>query len=163
MRDEREWFCECIRDCQDSLYALAYGILQNTEDAKDAVQDTIWKAYDHLDTLKSRGKFRPWIMQIQANTAYEICRRRRDLACFDEQWETAAQEAAVDVHTRLTLWDAVQKLAPAYRDVVILFYYEGFSVKRIAGITGRRQDAVKKQLSRARDQLRELLEEEVSG
>ena len=56
--------------------------------------------------------------------------------------------------------DAVMKLPEKYRDVIHLFYFEGYSVKEISDITGQKVNAVKTQLSRARNQLKNILKGE---
>ena len=157
MQDEKAWFCHNIHTYQRSMYTLAYSILQNNEDAKDAVQDCIWKAYDHLDTLKNKAKFKPWVMKILANTAYDIYRRRRDMLCLNDQWDIPSPNESVDINTKLSLWDAVQSLRMPYREVVVLFYYEDFSIKEISKMMDSAPNAVKQQLSRARRQLKAKL------
>lgn len=158
MHNEKEWFTESVLNCQTGLYNLAFGILKNEEDAKDAIQDTLYKAYDKLDSLKNTKKFKPWIMKILTNSAYEILRKRKDTVCIDEQFSIAAPEET-DVNIKLTLWDAVQLLELQNRTVIVLFYYEDLSIKEISRITDLKPDAVKKRLSRARGQLKYLLEE----
>ena len=157
MQDDKAWFCDEIRNCQNSLYAFAYSILQNEEDAEDAIQDSIWKAYNNLDSLKNVKKFKPWIMKILANTAYDMLRHRRDFQNIDERYDVAEAAGGVDIDMKMSLWDAVGKLKAPYREVVVLFYYERFSIREIGEITGSSSDAVKKQLSRAREKLREML------
>lgn len=59
-----------------------------------------------------------------------------------------------------TVVDAVMKLPEKYRDVIHLFYFEGYSIKEISDITGQKVNAVKTQLSRARNQLKNILKGE---
>ena len=61
------------------------------------------------------------------------------------------------------LREAVNSLKQPYRTVVVLFYYENLSVSKIAQITNTNVVAVKKQLSRARKMLREILKEDFNG
>lgn len=64
---------------------------------------------------------------------------------------------------KLALHDAVAQLQTPYRTVVVLFYFENLSVSEIAKITGTNTAAVKKQLSRARKMLREILQEDFTN
>ena len=68
-----------------------------------------------------------------------------------------------DISARLTVREAVNSLKQPYRTVVVLFYYENLSVSKIAQITSTNMPAVKKQLSRARKMLREILKEDFNG
>ena len=82
---EKEYFCECVRQSEGSMYTLAIGILKNEADAADVMQDAILKAYCNLDQLKDRNKFRPWILSIVHNTAIEYIRKRKDIVDLEEQ------------------------------------------------------------------------------
>jgi len=62
-----------------------------------------------------------------------------------------------DIDSNLTLWNAVQKLNQPYRTTITLFYYEDMSIKEISKITGTNVDAVKKQLSRGREKIKEVI------
>ena len=64
MKDEREFFCACIRQHEKSMYALAFGILKNEDDAADIMQEAILKAYCNMDNLRDRKKFKSWILSI---------------------------------------------------------------------------------------------------
>lgn len=161
MQDEKAWFTQAALQHQNSLYLLAFSILKNEEDAKDAVQDALIQAYRNLDSLRDKGKFKPWIMKILTNCAYAILRKKCPTEQIEEQWSLAAEEEKVDIPTRLSLWEAVQFLPLPYRTVVTLYYYENLSIREIGKITDSRPDAVKKRLSRAREQLKQILPKEV--
>lgn len=160
MLNEKESFCDCIRECEHAMYALAYSILKNDFDAADVMQDAILKAYCNLNQLKDWNKFRPWILSIIHNTAIEYIRKRKDTADIEEHGEVASKESAVDAATKLTVWEAVQKLKFPYQSVIILFYYEEYSVRQIAEVTHTSVIAVKQQLSRGRKMLAKLLNKE---
>ena len=160
MKDEKEYFCECIRECEKGMYTLAFGILKNEEDAADVLQDAILKAYCNLDALRDRKKFRSWMLSIVHNTAIEFLKKQRPTVDIEEQWELAEPEAAVDTAARLTLWEAVEKLKLPYRTVIILFYYQDCSVRQISAITETSESAVRQQLTRGRKLLAQLLNRE---
>ncbi len=160
MTDEREYFCECIRECEKGMYALAFGILKNEEDAADIMQESIIKAYCNLDALRDKKKFRPWIMSIVHNTAIEFIKKKKPMVDIESQWDLSEEDPCVDAETKLTVWEAVQKLKLPYRTIVILFYYENCSVRQIANITSASEPAVRQQLLRARKMLAKLLDKE---
>lgn len=157
---EKEYFCECVRMCEVSMYTLAMGILKNEVDAADVMQDAILKAYCNLDQLKDRSKFRPWILSIVHNRAIEYIRKRKDTVVLEEQDQLASPDSSVDLATKLTVREAIQKLKLPYRTVIILFYYEDFSIRQIAEITQTSVAAIKQQLSRGRKMLAQLLHKE---
>ena len=142
------------------MYTLAIGILKNEADAADVMQDAILKAYCNLDQLKDRNKFRPWILSIVHNTAIEYIRKRKDIVDLEEQDQLASPEPAVDTATKLTVREAIQELKLPYRTVIILFYYEDYSVRQIAEVMNASVIAIKQQLSRGRKMLAQLLHKE---
>lgn len=157
MPNEKDWFCRNVRQCQNGLYHLAISILKNESDAQDAIQETLLKAYDHLNDLKQKNKFKPWLMRILINTAYEMLRKRKNTEEISEWTEPPADSP--DLNTRITLWDTVQSLPAGYRTVIVLYYYENLTVKEIGKITDLTPDTVKKRLSRARERLKAALKE----
>ena len=157
---EKEYFTEQIRACEEKMYLLAVGIVRNEADAADVMQDAILKAYCNLQQLENRRKFQPWILSIVHNTAIEFLRRRRDTVDLDSRFDLAAPPRGVDTATRLTLWAAVQQLNQPYRSVIILYYYENYSVQQIAQVTSATAVTVRQQLSRGRKMLSQLLSKE---
>lgn len=157
---DKDYFCECIRQYENSMYKLAMGILKNEPDAEDAMQDAILKAYSNLDQLKDRSKFRPWILSIVHNCSIECIRKRKNMADIDEELWIAAPEPTVDIAAKIAIWEAVQKLKMPFRTVIILFYYEDCSIIQIAEITNTNVNSVKTRLLRGRKMLAQLLSRE---
>ena len=158
--DIKEEFCENIRTCQNSMYALAYSILKNEQDAADAISESILKAYMNINQLKNNRSFKPWILKIVHNTSIEMLRKKHPTLDLEEQYDLADESSSHDLSTKLVLRQAVDNLNQPYRTVVILFYYEGMSLIEISRVTGDSVTAVKKQLSRARTMIRESLNKE---
>lgn len=155
MLNLKNWFCDNIKNLENGMYRLSYSILKNEEDAKDAVQEAIYNAYKNLETLKDKRKFKSWIYKIVANTSFEILRNKKNY--IDIEQENIPAEK-IDIDTNLTLWKAVQELEQPYRTTITLFYYEDMSIKEISEITGSKVDAIKKQLSRGRDKIKEVID-----
>lgn len=155
MLNLKNWFCDNIKNLENGMYRLSYSILKNEEDAKDAVQEAIYNAYKNLETLKDKRKFKSWIYKIVANTSFEILKNKKNY--IDIEQENIPAEK-IDIDTNLTLWKAVQGLEQPYRTTITLFYYEDMSIKEISEITGSKVDAIKKQLSRGRDKIKEVID-----
>lgn len=155
MLNLKNWFCDNIKNLENGMYRLSYSILKNEEDAQDAVQEAIYNAYKNLETLKDKRKFKSWIYKIVTNTSLEILRNKKNY--IDIEQENIPAEK-IDIDTNLTLWKAVQGLEQPYRTTITLFYYEDMSIKEISEITGSKVDAIKKQLSRGRDKIKEVID-----
>lgn len=153
--ETQQWFCEQVCACEAGLYRLAIGLLQKQQDAEDAIQEALCSAYEKLDKLREREKFRPWLMKILTNTAYDILRRRRPTVALEDAEPWVAEPFEDKFH----LWQAVQKLPGDYRAVVILFYYEDMDIRQISDAMGVGEGTVKSRLFRARQRLKALLAE----
>lgn len=152
--DQKEWFCKNIKSLENGMYRLSYSILKNEADAQDAVQEAIYKSYKNLDNLKDKRKFKPWIYKIVTNTSFEILKNTKNYLDIEEE---NIQAEKIDIETNLTLWETVQNLSQPYRTVITLFYYEDMSIKEISKITGNSTDTIKKQLSRGREKIKEVI------
>lgn len=150
---DHETFCRYVREYMPGLYRLAYAVLNNREDAEDAVSESILTAYEKLHTLRRPECFRAWIMQITANEAKKIYAKNKRTAPTDNV-EAYMPEFYDEYHE---LWDIVVKMEVIYREVVILFYYEQLSVKEIGRVLHIPEGTVKSRLSRAKKQLKKEL------
>ncbi|MDD6146157.1 MAG: sigma-70 family RNA polymerase sigma factor [Oscillospiraceae bacterium] len=158
---EKEEFCENIRNCEGSMYFLARSIVRNDADAAEVISESVYRAYKSLSSLKSRESFKAWILRIVHNTAVEMVRKNAKIIPMEEiSPSAAAEDTAPTADSRLSVRKAVESLRQPYRTVVTLFYYDNLSVSEIAKITGSSLASVKKQLSRAREMLRESLKED---
>ena len=142
------------------MYYLANSIVNNKEDASDVVNESILKAYEKLEQLKDEGLFKTWILRIVHNTAIEMIRKNKKLIDIEEVNNVLEVEESNDIETRLSLRDAINQLKQPYKEVIILYYYEDLSTEKISQITNTNILTVRKQLSRARKQLKDLLKEE---
>ena len=155
---DKETFCAGIVDCQETMFRAAKAILQNDQDAEDAVQEAICTAFARRDSLREMDKFRPWVLRILTNKCYDACRKRRNTVDLEAAGEGPAA-TGLDTAERLSLWQAVMSLSDDLRATVTLFYYDGMSVREIGGILGISEAAVKTRLRRGRERLRLLLDE----
>ena len=162
MTDKNE-FCENIRLYEKSMYSLAFSIVKNNADAAEVISESILRAYKNIQTLKKADSFKPWILRIIHNTAVEMIRKNSKIIPMEETPDIPDDSPENDITIRLSVREAVNSLKQPYRTVVILFYYENLSVSKIAQITSTNIGTVKKQLSRARKMLREILKEDFNG
>lgn len=147
-----------IERYQRSLYAAAFNICRNSEDANDAVQDTFIQYYTSGKEFRDEEHLKAWLLRVAVNRAKDITRSfwRRNKISIEEY----AEEIPFENQEDRELFEAVMKLPEKYRDVIHLYYYEELSVKEIAGILGASQGSVKMRLSRGRSFLRDVFKEE---
>lgn len=156
----KEEFCENIRLCEKAMYHLAFSLMGNDADAGDVISESIYRAYKNLNTLKQKSAFKAWILQIVHNTAVETIRKNSKIIPLEEFQSTTIYNEECDITTRITVQEAIKNLKQPYQTVIILYYYENLSIIDISRITNTSIVSVKKQLSRARKMLLEVLKED---
>lgn len=152
---EQEIFERNIREYAPNMYRLALAMLHNRQDAEDAVSEAVLMAYEKRHTLRDRNRFKPWIMQIVANEARRIYGKNRRITPMEDM-EAYMPSFRDENHE---LWDVVMQLEAAHREVIMLYFYERFSIKEIGRILHVPEGTVKSRLSRAKKALKEMLEE----
>ena len=115
-----------------------------------------WKAYGGL---KSSAALRPWLIRITVNCAREQRRKNSRVTTVPGD-ELELMAGAAPETPASGLWEAVCRLPADSRAVVTLFYYEDMTEAEIAKTLGIAKGTVKSRLSRARNRLKTLLEEE---
>lgn len=138
---------------KQSMYRLALGILGNQQDAEDAISETIIKAYENLASLRNNSKFKSWIMTILVNVSKNMLTKKNRILLVDDitVFEGTVKDSQNDI------WDSIMALDELHRQIIILYYYDGFSTKEIARILELPKGTVKSRLSRGREKLKVLL------
>ena len=151
----------------ESAFNLARWYVRNDEDAKDLVQEALLRAFRAFDRFEGIDG-RSWLFTIIRNLYFSsVTRKVPDSAVFDEQIHGSG-ESSSDPEVLLLrsaemqlVWNAIEKLAPEFREVLVLRELEGLSYKEIAGITESPLGTVMSRLSRARDHIRQCLGTEI--
>ena len=150
---KKEEFERLVIENQLSMYRFAMSILKNSNDAEDAVSETVLTAYEHLSSLKKSDSFKAWMMTILVNVSKKMLRKKKRVVLYDDLglFEKSTDEGSCE------MWEAVLTLNAKYAKVVILYYYEGFSTREIARILHIPEGTVKSRLSRARSKLQQII------
>ena len=137
----------------DLILRLSYTYLKSAQDGEDICQTVLLKLLTGEEDFESPGHEKAWVIRATVNACKDELRAfRRRAVPLEEAGETPAPEPP-----RSDVLDAVMGLPQKYREAIYLFYYEGYSAKEIAALTGRSEAAVCAHLSRGRKKLRELL------
>ena len=144
-------FSSLIRMNTQSMYKIAWAYLKNDEDVADAIQETILKCYEKLDTLKNDSYFKTWMIRILINNCNEMLRHKgRVFPTVEMEEGTFEEPGYVDCEWKEILTSLDEK----YQIVILLYYSKALSVKEIAALLDVSQNTVLTRLSRARKQLR---------
>jgi RNA polymerase sigma-70 factor, ECF subfamily len=156
-KGDKDAFTRIITNNEGLLYRISKNILKNDIDCADAIQETILKCYASIELLKKPVYFRTWLVKILLNECYNILRYKKRVLPTKELYnEPATDRIDKDYHD---LKSHIDNLDADHQNIIILFYYEEFSIKEIAEILDIKEGTVKSRLARARNKLALLLNE----
>ncbi len=149
---------------QEAVFRLALAILDDPQEAEEAVQDAFVKALNALDSYRGEASFRTWLFAIAVN----LCRRRlkkrrlRDLLVHNLQsllrlpgaGPAHPEEIVIQREAQGALWGAVGALGEKHRLPVLLFYEHELPVAEIARVLDLPIGTVLSRLHSAREKLR---------
>jgi len=145
----------------DSVFTLAYRMVYDRHLAEDVVQDTFISAMANLHTWKGDGPIAAWLYRIGYRSAIAHLRKRRETP-IDDDTLSRSLPPVTDTPERLvianelaaTIDNAIFRLPPLLRAVLVLRDVEELSTKDVATVLDLSQSAVKMRLARARKALR---------
>ena len=154
----REPVQELIGLYQNNIYAAAFSICKNAQDAEDVVQETFIQYHMSKNQFESQQHIRAWLIRVAINKAKNVNHTfwRKNKVPLEEYMETLAFETPKSQN----LFETVMKLPEKYRTAIHLFYYEELSIGEIAAVTNAKASTVRTRLTRARRQLGKILKKE---
>src|SRR5256884_6232305 len=154
---DRDAFEMIIRTHSRALFAIAYGILQNREEAEDAVQDALVKAWKTRWRVRDPEKFPAWLATIARHRAHDVFRRRRTVPLSQEIIETDDSEATDTTAIDQRLHSALASLPELHRAALTLRYFEEMDYRTIENSLGLTNGALRGILGRALTSMRKQL------
>ena len=157
---DREAFEMIIRTHSRTLFAIAYGILQNREEAEDVVQDALVKAWKTRWRVRDPEKFPAWLATIARHRAHDIFRKRRTVplsTALDEVIEPSSVAEPNGSELDQQLRSALAALPELHRAALTLRYFEEMDYRSIENILGLSNGALRGILGRALASMRKQL------
>lgn len=156
MRDMSEAdFDAALAQYGDTVYRLAFAYTRNRADADDVFQEVFLRYFRRAPAFETEEHRKAWLLRVTINRA-KSC-----LSCRVLHGPPQAEGAVpFSAPASMELHEALSKLAPKYRTVIHLFYYEGYTAEEIGALLHRKPSTVRTQLTRARSRLADLLRDE---
>lgn len=172
LRGRTAAFGELVRRYQDRLYNTVYRLVDNAEDAQDVVQEAFLSAYQALDSFKGDSLFYTWLYRIAFNTAVSLKRKQKAVLRLevgrpdgsgvgeplDGSEESRPGFALERAERGRRVQDALNRLAPDHRAVLVLKDMDGMKYEEMAQALNVPIGTIRSRLHRARLELRLLLE-----
>jgi len=161
-------YSELVKRHSTLAFRTAYRITQNKQDAEDAMQDSLFRAFHRINSFDGRSAFATWLTRIAINTSLMILRKRRKYASTslddDEEIDLQIADPApspelllVRLERNVAVRDAVRRLSPVLRSSIEARYWKEMSTHDAAAVNGVTVAAAKSRQLRGRRQLRTML------
>lgn len=152
---------ELYRKYHKEVYLYAYSLCKDHHSAQDLTSDTFFKAYLSIDEV---SYIKYWLFRVCRNLYLDSIRKQREYSREDisdkvQSPEVDILDQIIETEEKRQIYDLVIRLSDSYREILILYYYCGFSVKDISSNHSISESSVKTTLYRARKKLRRELEE----
>jgi RNA polymerase sigma-70 factor (ECF subfamily) len=165
LQGDEQAFRRIVTEFQSRIYTLCFRLMNNDEDARDAVQETFLKVWLNLHKYQNDKSFQSWIYKIAANQCLDMLRKRKKMShslvedntliqilSEDDVEKQFMQKELGNIIIQLT-----EKLSPKEKIVFVLSEIEGLDVNEITEITGLSAAKIKSNLYLARQNIRNKL------
>lgn len=146
MRPTEQELTRLLKANQEKYYRMAYTYVKNREDALDIVHDAIVKALQKVHQVNNPMYLETWFCRILINQSLSFVRRRKNTLNLEEVKPISREE---DWTGRVSLYDAIDRLPPKLKTVILLRFFEDRSFEEIARITALKESTVKARVYKA--------------
>ncbi|MBT2682144.1 sigma-70 family RNA polymerase sigma factor [Bacillus sp. ISL-37] len=149
------------------ILQLTFSYVKNKQIAEDLTQEIFVKCYKSLHTYSGKSKFRTWLWRIASNHCKDYLKSWYNKNVFTTDYQLIYDSMQSDSVEQTVIQDeedgqlatAVMELPVNYREVIYLFYFEEMTIKEISAVTEVKENTIKTRLKRAKELLKERLEE----
>ena len=143
------------RLCREAYIRCKY-----EEDVKEIVQETIYKAYRNIRSLKEPQYFKTWLSRILINVANDYL-RNKGMVDLELDETSYVKEVVIEdkIEIKIDLYNAIDELEDKYKDAVILRYIDDLKIEDISKILDRPVNTIKTHLRKALKDMKKMLKE----
>ena len=147
-------YAQVIETFGNLVYRLCFVYLKNKQDADDAYQDVFVKLIEKKPVIKDDSHLKAWLITVTTNHCKNILRFQKFHRSEEIDYDCFPASKTKDDQI-ITL---VMDLPLKYRNVLFLYYYEGYSTKEIATLLKSNEATIRTHLKRGKETLRKLIE-----
>lgn len=170
---EKQLFGQLVEKYYDDVFRYCYYQTGNEHTAYDCTQETFCHLMRFLENYRERNQFKSYLIRIALNVCKDYFRRNSSRISREvsyDQWteETgpgdsptsplpSARGPEQEALLRLSVREGLMHLSESQREVIILYYYQGYKLREIAGLTGVPLSTVKTRLYAGTEKLKDYL------
>lgn len=152
-----EAFGLLIKSEKEYLYKMAYLYVKNEDEALEVLQETACRGFVSIGKLKKHEFFKTWITRILINSAADYIKKKSNVVPLEENVIEGKENAGVE--EKIDLYSAIDLLRDNYKTVIIMKYFNDMKIAEISEIINVPEGTVKTYLSRAKNELKDILKE----
>lgn len=143
-----------VQKYSSMVLQIAYQYSFNKSEAEDITQEVFIKLYNNIKKIKNEEHIKAWLIRVTINLSIDYNRNywNKNTTSLDDNYKYFDEETK-DVFNEL------KKLTPEYRNIIYLYYYQGYKISEISEILSMNQNTVSSYLNRARKELKHILEQ----
>ena len=149
-------FVVLLTKAQFELKLYIAALARDLQDVEDILQETLIQYMDKAPAFENASHEKAWLLRVAANLSKNKI-DYNNIRKTDELNEELVAEEKPDLQF---VWEGIKGLSSAQREVIHLFYQEGYTTAQIAEVLDEKESTVRSHLKRGRDKLREILKEE---
>ncbi len=153
-KGHEEAFLTLFQEYEKDIYRMAYLYVKNKDDALDVVQETAYRSFKKIGTLKNPDFLKTWLIKIAISCATDILRRQKKVIHLNPEYTDFIDSGDKDLPLSLSLQDLLETLNEGEKSIIIWKFYYGYTLKEISEIEGSPLGTVKSILYRALAKLR---------
>ena len=159
-KGDRQAFEKLMDIYFDRLCREAYIRCKYEEDVKEIVQETIYKTYRNIRSLKEPQYFKTWLSRILINVANDYL-RNKGMVDLELDETSYVKEVVIEdkIEIKIDLYNAIDELEDKYKDAVILRYIDDLKIEDISKILDRPVNTIKTHLRKALKDMKKMLKE----
>lgn len=143
-----------VQKYSSMVLQIAYQYSFNKSEAEDITQEVFIKLYNNIKKIKNEEHIKAWLIRVTINLSIDYNRNywNKNTTSLDDNYKYFDEETK-DVFNEL------KKLTPEFRNIIYLYYYQGYKISEISEILSMNQNTVSSYLNRARKELKHILEQ----
>lgn len=143
---------------------MAYVYVKNSDDALDVVQETAYKSFTQIKTLKNPEYFKTWLIRITINISLDFLKKQKKIVYLNTEHTESLSANPEDASLQITLESLMERLTEQEKSIVLLRYYADQTMSEIAKTLDIPIGTVKTVLYRALNKLRtQMTREDIYG
>lgn len=157
MKKTNEEFEVLINKYYNMVFVIAYKYTRDTFSAEDAVQDTFLKLYRAHKVFENEEHLKNWLVRVTINECINVIKKNKKVLLIDQEYINNLPDTSDADEKNEGIWHCVCKLKESYKTIIILYYYENYSLKEISFILNITETNASSRLDRARRKLKQII------